>query len=72
MISELSPGAKLSLKGKIFELQKQLNLIEIEKAQNKLNFPFHPTIYTNYKTNSDGKERVAKKDKVEIIKKVIF
>ena len=28
-ISDLSPGNKLSLKGKLFELQKKLTLLEI-------------------------------------------
>jgi hypothetical protein len=32
-ISELSPGDKLSLKGKLFELQRKLSLVELEQAQ---------------------------------------
>lgn len=47
MISDLSPGDKLSLKGKIFELQKRLNIIDIEtKRNNELSTMFKPTIYS--------------------------
>lgn len=47
MISDLSPGDKLSLKGKIFELQKRLNILDIEsKRNNEMSTMFKPTIYT--------------------------
>ena len=47
MISDLSPGDKLSLKGKIFELQKRLNILDIEsKRNNEISTMFKPTIYT--------------------------
>ena len=44
MLSDLSLGDKLSLKGKIFELSKRLNLIEMEKHQND-ELPYH-TVFT--------------------------
>jgi len=48
MISDLSPGDKLSLKGKIFELQKRLNIIDFEtKRNNELSNMFKPTLYTH-------------------------
>lgn len=43
LISELSPGEKMSLKGKIFELQKKLNIIEVT-ARTKEEYPFRPEI----------------------------
>lgn len=46
-VADLKPGDKLSLKGKIFELQKKLNLIDIEQ-QNTPEYSFEPEI-TNYK-----------------------
>eukprot|EP01038_Epipyxis_sp_PR26KG_P004680 gene4680-6574_t len=43
MISDLSPGDKLSLKGKIFELQKKLKIIDFEtKRQDE--FSFRPQV----------------------------
>ena len=32
-IQQLSPGDKLSLKGKLFELQKKLTIIDMENKQ---------------------------------------
>jgi hypothetical protein len=46
-MNELTPGDKMSLKGKIFELQKKLNLLDVEQ-QNAQDFSFHPEI-TGYK-----------------------
>lgn len=46
-VADLSPGDKLSLKGKIFELQKKLNLLDVEQ-QNTEDYSFQPEI-TNYK-----------------------
>jgi hypothetical protein len=51
MISDLSPGDKLSLKGKLFELQKKLNIIDFENKRNdELSSLFKPTIYTSSNT----------------------
>lgn len=46
-VADLKPGDKLSLKGKIFELQKKLNLLDVEQ-QNTTDYSFEPEI-TNYK-----------------------
>ena len=46
-VNQLSPGDKMSLKGKIFELQKKLNLLDVEQ-QNTEEYSFHPEI-TQYK-----------------------
>jgi hypothetical protein len=46
-VADLKPGDKLSLKGKIFELQKKLNLIDVEQ-QHTQDYSFEPEI-TNYK-----------------------
>jgi hypothetical protein len=43
MISELSPGDKLSLKGKIFELRKRLNEVEVEN-QRAGEYSFRPQV----------------------------
>lgn len=45
-VAHLSPGDKLSLKGKIFELQKKLNLLEVVQ-QNNEQYSFQPEI-TSY------------------------
>lgn len=46
MISDLSPGDKLSLKGKIFELQKKLNIIDIQNKRNE-EYSYKPKLYPN-------------------------
>jgi hypothetical protein len=43
-INDLSPGNKLSLKGKLFELQKKLTLLDLEKKISE-EYPFQPTFY---------------------------
>ncbi len=53
-ISQLSPGDKLSLKGKIFELQKRLNLLDVIQ-QNTEDFSFRPEI-TSYELPDRQKE----------------
>jgi hypothetical protein len=45
-VSELSAGDKLSLKGKIFDLQRKLNLLDVGQ-QTTETFPFQPQI-TSY------------------------
>lgn len=42
-VAQLSPGDKLSLKGKIFELQKKLNILDIAQ-QNTEEYSFRPEI----------------------------
>jgi hypothetical protein len=60
MISDLSPGDKLSLKGRIFELQKKLSLLDLETRQAEkqtLDHPYTPTMYTaksQYKRVADS------------------
>ena len=58
MIADLSAGDKLSLKGKIFELQKKLKLIDLESTKQKRTFienPNLPTFYTRtYTKQVDG------------------
>ena len=46
-VNQLSPGDKLSLKGKIFELQKKLNILDVEQ-QHTEDYSFRPEI-TQYK-----------------------
>ena len=45
-INELSPGVKLSLKGKLFELQKKLSLLDLERKMVE-ECPFQPHFYSN-------------------------
>ena len=52
MISELSPGDKLSLKGKIFELRKRLNEVDNEQ-QRAEEYSFRPQL-----SNYDHQDRV--------------
>lgn len=64
-----------SLKGKIFELQKKLNILDVEQ-QNKEDFSFHPEI-THYKLpnrkddfiNNLNQAEETRKDKFESLKK---
>lgn len=77
LVRDLSPGDKLSLKGKIFELQRKLNLIDLETRINDeitSELPFKPTIYTsNYSPlSSNGKNDSGSSNifKAEIIQKV--
>ena len=75
MLSQLSPGDKLSLKGKIFELQKKLNILDVGQ-QNKEDYSFHPEI-THYKLpnrkddfiNNLNQAEETRKDKFESLKK---
>jgi len=47
MISDLSPWDKLSLKGKIFELQKKLSIIDIQTKRQE-EFSYRPSLISNY------------------------
>lgn len=48
MISDLSPWDKLSLKGKIFELQKKLSIIDIQTKREE-EFSYRPALISNYR-----------------------
>lgn len=68
MLSDLSPGDKLSLKGKIFELQKTLQIIDIRNKQ-KEEFSYKPTLY-NYDLPDRDNNVLDSINKAEIIRKV--
>ena len=76
-VNQLSPGDRMSLKGKIFELQKKLNLLDVEQ-QHQEDFSFHPEI-TRYKLpnrredfiNSLNQAEESRKDRFEALKKNI-
>jgi hypothetical protein len=70
MISDLSPGDKLSLKGKIFELQKKLQIIDIRNKQ-KEEFSYKPTLYS-YELPDRHANVLDSINKAEIIRKVGF
>jgi hypothetical protein len=74
MISDLSPGDKLSLKGKLFELRKRLNIIEFEN-QRQDDYSFRPTLEARYKLadRSDfyhalERAEMARQQNIEILK----
>ena len=68
MLSDLSPGDKLSLKGKIFELQKKLQIID-QRNKQKEEFSYKPKLYSY--DLPDREDNVLKSiDKAEIIRKV--
>lgn len=69
MISDLSPGDKLSLKGKIFELQKKLQIIDIRNRQ-KEEFSYKPTLYSSYDLPDRHGNVLESINKAEIIRKV--
>jgi hypothetical protein len=73
-MNQLSPGDKLSLKGKIFELQKKLNILDVGQ-QNTEDYSFHPEI-TQYKLpnrkedfiNNLNHAEETRKDRFEVLK----
>ena len=55
MLSDLPIGDKMSLKGKIFELGKKLNLLEVQKAEQKrLGLVFKPTLIAQQQQAPSG------------------
>lgn len=68
-VADLKPGDKLSLKGKIFELQKKLNLIDVEQ-QNTPEYSFEPEI-TKYKLPHRENNFLDNMKKAEESRKVI-
>ncbi len=69
MISDLSPGDRLSLKGKLFELQRKLNLIDLEHKLDE-QYPYKPTILEYDLPNRIPANFVENSNKAEIIRKV--
>jgi uncharacterized protein (UPF0128 family) len=68
MISDLSPGDRLSLKGKLFELQKKLNIIDIEHRLDE-QYSFQPKILT-YELPNRKKDFFENANKADIMRKV--
>mmetsp|Transcript_16949 Transcript_16949/g.37688 ORF Transcript_16949/g.37688 Transcript_16949/m.37688 type:complete len:257 (+) Transcript_16949:118-888(+) len=66
MISDLSPGDKLSLKGKIFELQKKLQIIEFRNKQNE-EFPYKPKT-TRYDLPDRDRNVLVRINKAELMR----
>ncbi len=73
-LSDLTPGEKLSLKGRLFELQKKLNLIGInEQMETEQGLTFQPNIETEYKPLEHRHDDFIKNvQKAEEIRKVII
>ena len=69
MISDLNFFDKLSLKGKLFELQKKLNIIEIEKKMEDQT-PFQPQIVSHYQLVNREPSVLESIDRAELIRKV--
>ena len=70
MLSDLSPGDKLSLKGKIFELQKKLQIIDQRNKQDG-EFSYKPKLFSY--DLPDREDNVLESiNKAEIIRKVWF
>lgn len=67
-MSDLSPCDKLSLKGKIFELQKKLQIIDYRNKQNE-EHSYTPKIY-NYDLPDRERNVLESINKAEIIRKV--
>ncbi len=70
MLSDLTVGDKLSLKGKIFELSKQLKLIEVEKQQQEA-LVFQPQL-NNYVLTDRSEDFVDNLQRQEAIRKVVI
>lgn len=76
LISELSPGEKLSLKGKLYELRKKLNIIDIEEKRNS-ELSFQPELieynlpqYGNFISNTE-RAAIMRKQKLELLKSTL-
>ena len=71
MISNLTPGDKLALKGRIFELQKKLHIIDClhQKEEEEEEFPFQPKIIPYHLPERNG-NFLESVDKAELIRKV--
>lgn len=69
-VSNLPAGDKLSLKGKIFDLQRKLSLLDIEQ-QNTETFPFTPEI-TSYDLPHRTNDFVQNMTRAEEQRKVVF
>lgn len=67
MISELSPGDKLSLKGKIFELRKRLNEVDNEQ-QRAEEYSFRPQL-SNYDHQERGGDFYQSIERAELMRK---
>lgn len=68
MLSDLSPGDRLSLKGKIFELQKKLNIIGLEQELEEKP-SFKPNI-NEYDLPNRPRNFYEQSQKVEMMKQV--
>jgi hypothetical protein len=68
MISDLSPGDKLSLKGKLFELQKKLQIIDFQERR-KEEFSYKPKLF-DYHLPDRESNVLDNINKAEIIRKV--
>lgn len=55
-IRDLSPGNKLSLKGKLFELQKKLTLLDLERKISE-EYSYQPHFYNNNRNSGPMKEK---------------
>ncbi len=69
MISDLSHGDRMSLKGKLFELQKKLSIIDLESKLDE-SYSYRPKIIEYDLPNRSPGSFMENSDKAEIIRKV--
>jgi sulfur carrier protein ThiS len=70
MLSDLSPGDRLSLKGKLFDLQKKLSIIDLEHKLEE-QYSYQPKIKT-YDLPNRPRDFMENNVKAEIIRQVII
>lgn len=68
MISDLSAGDRLSLKGKLFELQKKLTIMDLEQRLDN-QYPYQPQI-KSYDLPNRPRDFIQNNAKAEIIRQV--
>lgn len=68
MISDLSPGDRLSLKGKLFELQKKLTILDLEQRLDN-QYSYQPQI-KSYELPNRPRNIIENSAKAEIIRQV--
>jgi hypothetical protein len=68
MISDLSPGDRLSLKGKLFELQKKLTILDLEQRLDN-QYSYQPQIKP-YELPNRPRNIIENSAKAEIIRQV--
>ena len=79
-ISDMNSGERMSLKGKLFDLQKNLKLLEVEEQMNnEMDCTFQPNLKATYRlpfreknfNDSVRKADMIRKQKLDMLKQTL-